>query len=204
LHIIIATSSISFILIALDVWFDGLLVWLDRLIYTASLSWHTPIGDSIFFAITKLGNLSSIFLLSIAITTILIWQKDRLSIFLYWIGILGSIALFGSIKELFARGRPSNYIGDIVELGYSFPSGHATMSISFSLLVFYIFYDRVSDIYKSRLIIFSILFTLSITFSRLYLGLHYLSDLLAGLALGLCWVSIVFWINLKRVKYENN
>jgi undecaprenyl-diphosphatase len=189
---VVALSSLFFLMILLDVIFDGLLTDIDKSIYRLSLDWHTSTIDSIFFAITKIGNLSSILMLSIIVTLILIWQRDRVSILFYWVGILGSLALFAGIKELMARTRPSNNIGDIVEMGYSFPSGHATMSMSFVLLVIYIYYDKVSTIYKTPLVLFGLLFTLSITFSRLYLGLHYLSDLLAGLMLGVFWTTFIF------------
>ncbi len=189
---VIALCFIFFVLILLDVLFDGLLTDIDKSIYTLSLDWHTPTIDSIFFAITKVGNLSYIFILSIIVTLILLWQRDRVSILFYWVGILGSSALFIGIKELVARARPSNEIGDIVEMGYSFPSGHATISMSFALAVIYIYYDKLSAIYRTPLVLFGLLFTLSITFSRLYLGLHYLSDLLAGLMLGVFWITFIF------------
>jgi len=196
---IISIAFISFVLIALDVWFDGLLTQFDKIVVQWSMSWHTPIADSIFLAITTLGNLSSMLILSFIVTLILWWQKDRSSILFYWVGILGSTALFSGIKEIFTRVRPSDHIGDIFVHGYSFPSGHATISMSFSLLLLYIFYSKLSGRYRTALLIFLISFPLIISFSRIYLGVHYFSDVSAGLMLGLFWVSIMLF-SFRRVK----
>jgi len=197
--VIVSIAFVSFLLIALDVLFDGLLTQFDQVLNRLSASWHTPLYDSIFLSITKFGNLSSMLILSILVTLILLWQKDRSSILYYWAGMLGSGVLFSGIKEIFARGRPSNYIGELFQHGYSFPSGHATMSMSFALLILYIFYPKVSSLYRSLLLLFVLISPVGIGFSRIYLGVHYFSDVSAGLVLGIFWIGTML-ISFKRVR----
>ncbi len=187
-------SSIAllfFVLIALDVIFDGALVKFDQVVHSWSLGWHTPLLDKIVFGITHLGNLSTMLFYSMIIIFFLFWKKEWKSLRFYLFGMLGSTALFSGIKELVDRSRPSSYIGDFHQHGYSFPSGHSTMSMTFALLIFFLFYSKVSKEYRTTLTIFCILFPLLIGFSRIYLGVHYFSDVMGGFTLGIFWVMLM-------------
>ncbi len=200
---ILSISLISFILIALDVLFNGVLAQFDKILSGWSMAWHTPSLDQLLFNITKMGNLSTMLLLSSLVTIFLLWKKDRSGLIFYWITMLGSGATFSGLKEIFARTRPSSHIGDYLQHGYSFPSGHATMSMTFALLLFYLFYHRVSESYRVVLVAFSLLFPLLISFSRIYLGVHYLSDILAGIMAGIFWALLVILL-LKPKSYNRD
>ncbi|SFV63450.1 Membrane-associated phospholipid phosphatase [hydrothermal vent metagenome] len=191
LYIIVA-SLISFLLIMLDVIFDGALTQLDKVVNQWFLENQSEALHTIFFSITKLGNLSTMLILSLVVTLFFLWRGYRAEIKLYWIGMLSSALLFSGIKELIGRTRPSSYIGDYFQHGYSFPSGHATMSMAFALLIFFTLYPRSSTIYKYILLAFVVLFPLSISLSRLYLGVHYLSDVLGGLSLTIGSLFLVY------------
>jgi len=191
-------SSIAlffFVLIALDVIFDGALVAFDQVVHSLSLSWHTPLWDRIFFAITQLGSLAAMLFYSSIILLFLFRKKVQREIRFYLFGMLGSTAIFSGIKELVCRTRPSSYIGDFHQHGYSFPSGHSTMSMTFVLLIFFLFYPKVSEGYRTALMIFCILFPLLIGFSRIYLGVHYFSDVMGGFTLGIFWVMLMAGIS---------
>ncbi len=187
-----------FILILLDVLFEGALVQFDELLHLWSLSWHTPLLDKIMFGITQLGNLSTMLLYSAIIILFLSWKREWLNVRFYLVGILGSTALFSVIKELVGRTRPSSYIGEFHQHGFSFPSGHSTMSMTFALLLFFLFFAKVSGIYRSTLIAFCLLFPLLIGFSRIYLGVHYFSDIMGGFTLAIFWVMLIAW------RFESN
>jgi len=189
---IIIISLISFVLIALDVIFGGMLTEVDKIVNRWFLDNQSDTLHSIFLSITKLGNLSTMLILSLVVTLFFIWKEKRDKIKLYWIGMLSSALLFSGIKELICRTRPSSYIGDYFQHGYSFPSGHATMSMTFALLIFLILYHRSSTIYRYALVAFVVIFPLSISLSRLYLGVHYLSDVLGGLSLALGTILLVY------------
>ncbi len=195
--IIISLSALLFLLIALDVYFDGLLVSIDGVIHQWSLGWHTPLWDRVFFEFTKLGNLSTMLLFTLAMTLYLLWKKERSKLVFYWSGMVGASLLFSGLKEIFARTRPSSYIGDFHQHGYSFPSGHATISMTFALLLLLLFYQKTSGAYRVLLVAFCILFPLLISFSRIYLGVHYFSDIAGGMILAVFWVTLMAYISTK-------
>lgn len=177
----------------MDVVYEGALFQFDQLVLKWSLNWHTPLLDKIFYGITQLGGLMVMLFYTVALTLLMLWRKHRGGLLFYWSGMIGASLLFSLLKELFMRPRPSSCIGGVHQYGYSFPSGHATMSMAFALLLFFLFSQKVVGAYRVGLIFFCLLFPLLISFSRVYLGVHYFSDVLGGAALGIFWVTLMAW-----------
>ena len=186
-------SGILFVLILLDVLYEGALFRFDTVVHQWSLGWHSPLGDKIIFALTQLGNLSTMLIYSVILTVVMYGKKMWREIRFYWVGMLGAAALFSAIKQLVARTRPSSYIGDFHQHGYSFPSGHSTMSVVWALLLFLIFSPRVPRRYLPAFILFCLVFPATIIFSRIYLGVHYFTDVSGGALLGISWVMLCAW-----------
>jgi undecaprenyl-diphosphatase len=79
--------------------------------------------------------------------------------------------------------------------GYSFPSGHALMSITFYGLMIFLVWQNIKNIWVRWIL--TILLTMLIIFigiSRVYLRVHYFSDVLAGFCVGLMWLLLSLWI----------
>ena len=109
---------------------------------------------------------------------------------------LSSLALMFILKNLFNRDRPLIPLLESVN-GLSFPSGHALMSMTFYGLLVYITYQSVQNkTAKWTIITLLLLFILLIGFSRIYLKVHYTSDVLAGFAMGWLWIVI----SLKAIR----
>ncbi|MBO9571275.1 MAG: phosphatase PAP2 family protein [Chitinophagaceae bacterium] len=107
---------------------------------------------------------------------------------------LGSFAVMSLLKLYFQRPRPQDPIYSHV-LGYSFPSGHAMSAMTFYGLLIYIVFKYVKNsILKWILIIFLIAVILAIGTSRVYLRVHYATDVLAGFSLGVIWLVISLWL----------
>ncbi len=107
---------------------------------------------------------------------------------------LSSLLLMFGLKNFFQRDRPLTPLFEAAR-GYSFPSGHATMSITFYGLVIYLIWLNIKNIWLKWLA--TILLTLLILFigiSRVYLRVHYTSDVLAGFCIGLMWLLLSLWI----------
>ena len=188
------SALLLFILISLDVIFDGLLTKIDDFIFPYVLSLQTLILNKIFLYITTLGNMPFIVGFSIIITIILWFKKDYLSIKFFISSVIGSSILMFGIKELIGRLRPQNFVADMFQQGNSFPSGHATLSMTLSLALFFIIYPQlISKISKNIIIILLATFALLVSFSRIYFGVHYFSDVAGGLTLSIFWVLLMVW-----------
>lgn len=88
------------------------------------------------------------------------------------------------IKFIVLRPRPINQL--LIENNFSFPSGHATVAAVFYTFIFYYFYTRATrKISKFFIMLFASILVLLIGFSRLYLQVHYLSDVVVGFTIGL-------------------
>jgi membrane-associated phospholipid phosphatase len=87
--------------------------------------------------------------------------------------------------------------------GLSFPSGHAMMSMSFYGLLIFIVWENVRNRkLKWALAISLFLFILLIGFSRIYLRLHYFSDVVAGFCVGIIWLSVSVWVIRRIERYS--
>ncbi|MFC6998444.1 phosphatase PAP2 family protein [Rufibacter roseus] len=109
---------------------------------------------------------------------------------------VGSISLNLILKYLFDRPRP--LVPHLVDsYGLSFPSGHAMISASFYGLLIYLVWKHVeAPAWRFLLITLLSLLILMIGFSRVYLHVHYATDVVAGLAAGLGWVILaIFMLN---------
>src|SRR5204862_3626013 len=94
------------------------------------------------------------------------------------------------LKQIFNRPRPLIPLLEPVS-GLSFPSGHAMMSMSFyGLLIFLTWESGYSRMWKWLIMTALLLFIFAIGFSRIYLRLHYFSDVIAGFAAGIIWLTL--------------
>ena len=99
-------------------------------------------------------------------------------------------------KFIFVRPRPTEF-RIITETGYSFPSGHSMTSMAFYGFIIYLIYNKVKNKYiKWLLIIFLSLLIISIGISRIYLGVHYTSDVLGGFLISISYLILY-------IKYTN-
>lgn len=138
-----------------------------------------------------------ILILVLIITLILLFSRfnNRIKIALLFNSI-GIGVLNITIKSIFKISRPVTFML-INQLGYSFPSGHTLVATSYYLLISYIIYKNVNKkCLKYSIISFLILIILSVGFSRMYLGVHYCSDVLASILLG----TIILLIEIKIIK----
>jgi membrane-associated phospholipid phosphatase len=114
---------------------------------------------------------------------------------------LSSLGIIFLLKALFKRKRPLDPLEHAT--GLSFPSGHAIMSVTFYGLLIYIISQTVKDRpLKITLIISLIIFIQMIGFSRVYLRVHYASDVAVGYIAGLLWLLISLEV-IKKIEEYN-
>jgi membrane-associated phospholipid phosphatase len=114
------------------------------------------------------------------------------------VGLGGGALLWYFLIGIFNRPRPEAQIG-IVVTDPSFPSGHAITAVLAYGLLAYLFFPKMPSRFWKGLLVVAALFTmLYVGFSRLFLGGHYLTDLLAGYALGIAWAGLVYTL-IERI-----
>lgn len=128
-------------------------------------------------------------------------RKHFSSIAPLFISVGGSAITMFVLKYLFERERPLG--GVYAELSPSFPSGHATMAIALYGFILYMAWIHDKHHLKNPFLIFLTILILLIGLSRLYLGVHYLSDVLAGYAVGLIWLFIAARLERKIFRLAN-
>jgi undecaprenyl-diphosphatase len=103
---------------------------------------------------------------------------------------ISSLVLMLLLKQLFQRKRPLSPLLKAAK-GLSFPSGHAIMAVTFYGLIIYILQHSISiDWLKWLITILVVVLIIMIGFSRVYLRVHYASDVMAGFIIGLLWLII--------------
>lgn len=156
-----------------------------------------PMRNTIAIAITRIADRSGQTLITVvAVVLLILFKKWRTGIWFGLTVLIGSDYLNDFAKNIFQRIRPDQ-IEHLVEQGeYAYPSGHAMGSmIIFGGLIFILVrylntLRRDTKVIKWVIsIIFSILI-LAIGLSRIYLGVHYPSDVIGGFSLGLAWLSL--------------
>ncbi len=142
-----------------------------------------------FSAITILGEWQVI-ILFVFITLLVLWfLKKRVYIIPLLLSVVGSEAMTYLIKAILRRPRPE--LAFYLEDSFSFPSGHATIAVAFYGFLLFMFLRFVKT-QKSKIFFFfaGLFIILMIGFSRLYLGVHYFSDVLGGYLVGFLWLAI--------------
>jgi membrane-associated phospholipid phosphatase len=162
----------------------------DEDVFNALRPYITPARTRFMNFITFFGKHDALIPLNLLLIGYFIYKKKR------WFAIriaalaLSSLLLKFILKFYFQRARPDIPVIEKVD-GYSFPSGHALIGVVFYGLVIFVIWREVKQKWlKIALTIFFVLFILLISFSRIYLRVHYASDVIAGIAVGFIWLVL--------------
>lgn len=188
----IIISLFAFILIATAVLFKATMKE-DLLLYYLLISIKNNILLSVATLLSFLGSIKGLIVVSFFLVFILKSNKQRIFLFL---DLIGSGLIINITKNIFLRERP--IIGQNLLADYSFPSGHTFIAITFyGFLLYLVMKDKESNYKKLKegVLLFLII---TIPLSRLILGVHYLTDVLGGITLGLAYLFFLI------IMYESN
>jgi membrane-associated phospholipid phosphatase len=173
-----------------DVWDRDPLVRWDA----AAAAWvhahTTPGGIRFFGALTQLGSSTFTLMMAAAIAPAL--RRQRALLVGWLVAFFGGVALEGLLKAVMQRTRPPYATAYLHNASYGFPSGHAMAStIGYAMLGYLV--SRLADLRgwrRTSVYVGAALLIAAIGLSRVYLGVHYPSDVVAGFAAGAAWVAI--------------
>lgn len=173
------------------------LIRADASIYQALQALRTAPGDAVMIAITELGDTVVVASVTIIVFLWLAWKRAWRTA-AYWLAaVAGGSALNTVIKVALHRARP----GELFYNGwsaFSFPSGHSTVNlILYGFLAFLIARD-LRPAWQFAIATSAASFTFLIAFSRLYLGAHWFSDVIGGLAFGTVWLALLGFFYLRK------
>lgn len=158
----------------------------DTAITNFIYQFRSPILNEIMLNVSFLGNMVFLFCLSV-ITALYLYTKRRKDALIFSSILYTGVIINLILKEFFQRPRP-HLFSLIPESSYSFPSGHAMNSFVFYTAIAY-FILRVNDNIKLAFITsgIAIIIIALIGISRIYLGVHFPSDVIAGYVGGFFW-----------------
>lgn len=147
--------------------------------------------DSIMTVMTNAGSGPVLFALCMLLAAILLARNNRTGAAYVATCLTGSALLNQACKHLFARARPDLWLSSLPETSFSFPSGHAMNSMALCAALVIVLWQG-----KWRVAALSCgaVFVLLVGISRLYWGVHYPSDIVAGWACGIAWTCSVKYV----------
>jgi len=156
----------------------------------------------IFLAVTALGG-SSVIIGLLILASLLFWLFNKKTFIApLLISVAGANLVSNLSKLVFQRPRPLNPV--YFETTFSFPSGHATAAMAcYGFLIYFCLKNIKQPLNRAILMAGGLFLIFVIGFSRLYLGIHYLSDVIAGYLLGGFWLTlgiILAEYSLKKIK----
>ena len=166
----------------------------DQKIFDCIDPHKTPGRTAVVQFITWGGNTFFLIGANVLLFSYFIYKKNK------WLAIrvaaisLSSVGMMGLIKNLIHRHRPSQPMVEGVT-NFSFPSGHAFMSVAFYGLLIWLVVIRLKNEWQKRVAIaFLILLILTIGFTRIYLRMHYATDVIAGICMSTIWIILCFTV----------
>lgn len=159
----------------------------DQIVYDVVISCRNHFFDFYFTTVTKFANTSTIVFVVILFVIIF---RNRYALFLI-VSSIDCFLLTTIFKYLVARSRPTG-LKLIQQGGYSFPSGHTMFAVCIYGYLFYLAITKIKNkILRYSVSILLLLVILSIGVSRIYVGVHFASDVLAGYLLGCCYLLLL-------------
>lgn len=168
----------------------------DDSVYSLVRSLESGFFDKYFLTVTKLGNESVVIILAFIIF-LLVKRNDKLLVLLT---CLFSVISNQLIKHIIMRDRPSVY-RMIKQGGFSYPSGHSMIAVALYGVLIYLVFKYIKNKYlKYGLSALLVLLILSIGISRIYVGVHFASDVVGGFSLAIAEMVLIVSFLEKKLR----
>ena len=200
--ILLTISSLLFLLILSDI-FRYEITSYDNWAYSAFVEGGR--SESLTMIMKIITSFGSGIVITLGILLIFLFAKDKNKGLYALINVILIVIINSIIKVLIRRPRPSGY-NLIEESNFSFPSGHSMISTAFYGFLIYLVYKNIKNKkLKYFLIIVLFILIISICISRIYLGVHYLSDTLGGFFFTITYLMIfITYIPKLKIRKDSN
>ncbi len=177
-----------FIEIAEEVWIEKEFFPFDNAVSAWMKDGQAPLARTLFESLTVLGSTTWLVVLTLAAVGFLFYRHRRLQAWVLLSGFIATTATTHIIKHLSARVRPDSSLHEVT---MAFPSGHAAISLFvYGMLGYLLSRQVLRHTHSLRIMIGSMALAGLIGFSRLYLNVHWLSDVLGGFALAAAYLCV--------------
>lgn len=175
-----------------DEMLEGDTLAFDHRVRDATHAIASPGLTEILRVVSRVGGPSVLGVLGAILAAVFVWHRWWRGAIVMLVAMIGAGALDTALKLAFRRTRPTPYFGYPLPESYSFPSGHALFAFCFFTAGAALLAPRLQHP-ALRVLVWAVAAALvvAIGFSRIYLGVHYPSDVLAGYAVGLLWSSVL-------------
>lgn len=183
-------------------------VQLDQMMINFIQGFESPILTSIMKFFTYIGSFKIVAAFALLFSFLLYrLTKNHAELTLFVTVVVGTPLINAVLKNYFHRDRPA--IHQLIEIGgYSFPSGHAMNAFVVYGIISFLLWRYIPNIVgRSTLILCSTIFIIMIGTSRIYLGVHYPSDIIGGYSAGGVWLALsigIFQRHHKKKRNRNN
>ena len=166
------------------------IVMADKKFTTMLYDMRSPWLSQFLFLVTRLGDRETVFIIGAIVTGFLLYRRRFVAVIAFWLVMGGTGLSVRYGKTFISRARPAD-VAYYEVIHYSFPSGHATTALALYGMLAYFMYRHYSKSRYQKLCLWgAVILSVLVGFSRIYLGVHYLSDVLAGFLLGLLWMLV--------------
>jgi len=164
----------------------------------------SPFLTSAFLIITSLGSTIPVSFIAIVAGLYMLWRRQPYWLLAIWTTVFGGMLLNRYLKLVFYRPRPRFDDPILALTGYSFPSGHTmAATVLYGVLCVLLVTKVKTKPAKILIILAAGLLIALVGFSRMYLGAHYLSDVLGAMAEGLAWLSLCLATTYSIWRHRN-
>lgn len=176
--------------------FQSLLIDLDTRMIMFVHQFASPVLDQVAIILNYLGGVPTVIVFMLLLVGYSMQIKSK-NISFILTSVIGAVSISWLLKVLVNRPRPMLWPRLVPDYGASFPSGHSVYAAALACIVILLFWRTKWRFAVSGLALVWMVF---MGLARVYLGVHYPSDVLAGWALGWGWVFLVYY-SLNQIKY---
>lgn len=185
--VLLAVPIVTFLLLASEVSHKRFLPF-DVPILLFIHDYTSSLLTTFFLAVTHLGDSVMMLIVATILAAYYAYKKVYQKALILLVSMGGIIVANSILKFIFQRDRPTLWQHLVDETNFSFPSGHAMISAGFATVLVVLFWNTK---YRWTTVVLALVGMLLVGLSRLYLGVHYPSDILAGWCVSVAWVILV-------------